>query len=324
MKFGKQLQVQALAEWGDNLINYKKLKKILSRIVQEEKELVKRWIKNNKEKERERESYKDKDTELGIMYGHRHKHDEKSSLLDSGDKPPKATMRREEFHQCLLSYLDKSNKYYTAKVSEIALSMAHFETTQSSSYRSAVSRPRSSNTGLRRVKEIYEDISDLKLFVNLNYQGFRKIVKKYDKVLQEYYLPTWMARLKTEDFCVAEDLKRLEERMKALISPSKLLEFEHEIKLKRASLLMRGSDVSVPTIHPYRIFACSMILLTLLAIPPKVFGLNTDAARCLAVLIFSVSMWVSEAIPYFTTAMLVPILLVLLDVMEDPEHPGKR
>lgn len=36
-------------------------------------------------------------------------------------------------------------------------------------------------------------------------------------------------------------------------------------------------------------------------------------------LVFVTSLWVTEAIPYFVTALLIPVLVVLMDVMEDSD-----
>lgn len=33
-------------------------------------------------------------------------------------------------------------------------------------------------------------------------------------------------------------------------------------------------------------------------------------------LVFVTSLWVTEAIPYFVTALLIPVLVVLMDIME--------
>jgi phosphate transporter len=46
------------------------------------------------------------------------------------------------------------------------------------------------------------------------------------------------------------------------------------------------------------------------------------AHRCLALLAFTVAMWALEAIPYFATALLVPILVVVFQVLEvrQPQH----
>lgn len=46
------------------------------------------------------------------------------------------------------------------------------------------------------------------------------------------------------------------------------------------------------------------------------------SCRCLALLIFAVSMWVTEAVPYYCTGMLIPVLVVLLDLAVDPVTGG--
>lgn len=39
-------------------------------------------------------------------------------------------------------------------------------------------------------------------------------------------------------------------------------------------------------------------------------------------LVFVTSLWVTEAIPYFVTALVIPVLVVLMDIMED--HSGSE
>jgi phosphate transporter len=48
----------------------------------------------------------------------------------------------------------------------------------------------------------------------------------------------------------------------------------------------------------------------------KVLPAKPFAHRCLALLAFTISMWSSEAIPYFATSLLVPVLVILLRVLE--------
>ena len=43
--------------------------------------------------------------------------------------------------------------------------------------------------------------------------------------------------------------------------------------------------------------------------------------RCLAMLVFITMLWVTEALPYFATALLVPPLVVFLEILNDKAHP---
>lgn len=43
--------------------------------------------------------------------------------------------------------------------------------------------------------------------------------------------------------------------------------------------------------------------------------------RCLAMLVFITSLWVTEAVPYFATAILVPPMVVFLGILNDKAHP---
>jgi phosphate transporter len=47
------------------------------------------------------------------------------------------------------------------------------------------------------------------------------------------------------------------------------------------------------------------------------------ASRCLSLLLFVVFMWITEAIPYFATAILVPILITVMGVLRDPHNPSQ-
>lgn len=40
-------------------------------------------------------------------------------------------------------------------------------------------------------------------------------------------------------------------------------------------------------------------------------------------LVFVTSLWVTEAAPYFVTALLIPVLVVLMDIMEN-SHGGEE
>ena len=43
--------------------------------------------------------------------------------------------------------------------------------------------------------------------------------------------------------------------------------------------------------------------------------------RCLAMLVFVTTLWVTEAVPYFATALLVPPLVVFLQILDDKTDP---
>lgn len=38
--------------------------------------------------------------------------------------------------------------------------------------------------------------------------------------------------------------------------------------------------------------------------------------RCLTMLVFVTSLWVTEATPYFVTALMIPVLVVLMDILK--------
>ncbi|RLN71968.1 hypothetical protein BBJ28_00014275 [Nothophytophthora sp. Chile5] len=53
----------------------------------------------------------------------------------------------------------------------------------------------------------------------------------------------------------------------------------------------------------------------------KKVGELQSAQRCLAMLVFITTLWVTEALPYFATALLVPPLVVFLNILNDKADP---
>lgn len=52
---------------------------------------------------------------------------------------------------------------------------------------------------------------------------------------------------------------------------------------------------------------------------------RTDQIRqqkCLAMLVCITTLWVTEGLPYFATAMLVPPMVVFLNILDDPDDAG--
>ncbi|CAN0344400.1 unnamed protein product, partial [Hapterophycus canaliculatus] len=63
-------------------------------------------------------------------------------------------------------------------------------------------------------------------------------------------------------------------------------------------------------------------LLLLLLLLIFVLAGRREGRRCLTMLIFVTSLWVTEATPYFVTALMIPVLVVLMDIMEN-SHGGE-
>ncbi|EIN03935.1 Sodium/sulfate symporter [Punctularia strigosozonata HHB-11173 SS5] len=216
----------------------------------------------------------------------------------------------------------------------------------------------------RRITNLYVSVSSLKSYVEINYSGFRKILKKYDKVtdsqLKDRYLhdvvdesrPFTQSSRDTLDHTLA-DLQNLYAKCvcrgdaEAARRELRLHQREH-IAWERDTVwrtminqARRGGDDGVghPTIvadekpsavvsvgklqvSKKMIAAAISVLVGLVLLNVQVVE-GVAANRCLAILVFSTIMWATEAIPLFVTSMLVPLLLITLRVIRDPEDESR-
>ncbi|KAK9798599.1 hypothetical protein WJX73_006781 [Symbiochloris irregularis] len=207
---------------------------------------------------------------------------------------------------------------------------------------------------LVRVHEFYVQ----KRFIDLNMEGFRKALKKHDKVLAG---PDHTARLKerympiVEDHCCTKrrpilegaqhELQKLYAKVccggsndLALVDLRR--QMGEEVKFDRntvfkdmvekdrrtGTLRMDEGSAAASWWHaarqPASIALALAVFLTLLYAPTFA---QPERRNCLALLAFASLLWCTEALPLFVTSMLVPFLVVVLRVLMDTsQHPPKR
>ncbi|OWZ23472.1 Divalent anion:Na symporter protein [Phytophthora megakarya] len=306
MKFGKQLEISANPGWRDNYVQYKRLKRLIKRVAFEVEK------QQNKQKKLQQ---KMEDVQLQVIV------DETHPLLKTVvDEVQDA---KDQFWQVLDANLKIVNDFYVGKVVTLTRSVGDFETMledEKTPMGHVHTRSRTHSQaehGFAALQEIYDTLVDLRTFVQINHSGFRKIVKKFDKTVKAHTQETFMERLNNEKFYASTDIDELLDRVFGLTSRDKLEAGNMERRMQR----MQGDQNSLlrkVKIVPFCISVALFVFLLLVRITPK--GEDVQQ-RCLAMLVFITTLWVTEALPYFATALLVPPLVVFLHILNDKAHP---
>ncbi|KAG7393226.1 hypothetical protein PHYPSEUDO_011231 [Phytophthora pseudosyringae] len=310
MKFGKQLEISANPEWRDNYVQYKRLKRLIKRVAFEVEK------KQNKQKKlQQKMEHSAGDVQLQVIV------DESHPLLKAVvDEVQDA---KEQFWEVLDANLKIVNDFYVGKVVTLTRSVGEFEAMLEdektpTGHVHTRSRTHSQvDHGFAALQEIYDTLVDLRTFVQINHSGFRKIVKKFDKTVKAHTQEAFMERLGNERFYAFTDIDELLERVFGLTSKDKLEAGNMERRMQR----MQGDQNSLlrkVKIVPFCISIALFVFLLLVRVTPK--GEDVQQ-RCLAMLVFITTLWVTEALPYFATALLVPPLVVFLHILNDKAHP---
>ncbi|KAL3668682.1 hypothetical protein V7S43_005978 [Phytophthora oleae] len=307
MKFGKQLEISANPEWRDNYVQYKRLKRLIKRVAFEEEK------KQNKQKKLQ-QKMDNGDVQLQVV-------DETHPLLKAVvDEMQDA---KDQFWEVLDANLKIVNDFYVGKVVTLTRSVGEFEAMLEdektpTGHVHTRSRTHSQvDHGFAALQEIYDTLVDLRTFVQINHSGFRKIVKKFDKTIKAHTQEAFMQRLSNERFYASTDIDELLDRVFGLTSKDKLEAGNMERRMQR----MQGDQNSLlrkVKLVPFSISFALFVFLLLVRITPK--GEDVQQ-RCLAMLVFITTLWVTEALPYFATALLVPPLVVFLHILNDKAHP---
>ena len=125
----------------------------------------------------------------------------------------------------------------------------------------------------------------------------------------------WFVVIKTQRFVNSTDeLNDLLFSITNLVSRDKLIEWERFAKEKQDTLY----DNSIfPAVKPLGlIISITIFSLSLLTGYPSFYSEITNdvdhqASRCMSLLLFVVSLWITEAVPYFATSITIPVLVYI-------------
>ncbi|KAJ7909059.1 Sodium:sulfate symporter transmembrane region-domain-containing protein [Mycena leptocephala] len=200
----------------------------------------------------------------------------------------------------------------------------------------------------RRITTLYISVTSLKSYVEVNYSGFRKILKKHvpaciRRAVGAVYRRRADDAHDTHDPPVDVYAKCVTRGDRSLAKQQLRLHQRENIAWERDTVwrqmigrarrgdgeIVGAAGASLPGMALNLGFARLRItkkkVALLIAIAVFVALLNTqtvdepEANRCYAVLMFCTLLWATEAIPLFVTSLMVPLLLVCFSVIRDDE-----
>lgn len=239
---------------------------------------------------------------------------------DDGTEPGSLTMDgigagSTDFFGLLQEEMEKVNKFFLGKLAHLRLELNTI-TTRLNDRQYGHHANKSGELDLCALRDTYVELAALRSFSELNKTGFYKIIKKYDKMIDELpkAMQIWMPLVHKQPFTETKEPTELMEQIAQYVSRDKLLEWENfatEEAAKQADKILPSVRL-VPLSLSLAVFLVSM--RTELIVPP-----DPCASRCLSLVVLVVSLWITEAIPYFSTALLILPLSVFMDVFKDPD-----
>jgi phosphate transporter len=334
----QQLVLGMYPPWSEHYIAYDRLKRLIDRKVFLKKKL------EAKKQRLERSKGADSDVEApapSLTHTHTHTHTPSASgtgtgtgtgtptrmsadvhihvteltPLTSGDKQESFLSTEEETDSRTFLYevdreLDKINKFFDSKVVELRVQLDEvvekWEEQHASHHNTHLL-----SSHLVEFRHLFMDLSALEGYGPLNRTGFYKIIKKFDKNMNEKNVKAYMLRVDEQNFVASREPQRMIERMAGYVSKSKLVEWKHTSSDER-----RHSMMLFPSLRPHAL-AVSLIMFIISFQLPPVAEHNPQANNCMSLLLLVVSLWLSNAMPYFATAMLIPVMIPVLGVMRE-------
>ena len=132
----------------------------------------------------------------------------------------------------------------------------------------------------------------------------------------------WMPVVNKQPFAETNEPRVLMERISRLVSRDKLIEWE----VFATDEATKSMDDIFPSVR-FGGLGVSVMLFVLSTKMGLTESISPCAERCLRLVLLVVSLWVTEAIPYYATALLILPLVVLMEVFRDkvnPEMPMER
>lgn len=207
-----------------------------------------------------------------------------------------------------------------------------------------------SSSEARRLREdclhVFLEISELENFVNLTSEGYRKLIKKFDKLNGTHYQT---ANNMTNVHSMRDSLPRIHDCKVSLVEAyakkyaggsretaaeelgrdleelivwdkgtiwNDLLRLERNrtrLGVTRAGVV--SSPESNSAMQKFHLVVISIFLLIITTLP---FNLSAPAQRCLALLILVSGFWAAGWLPLFVTALAIPWIALLLELLPYP------
>lgn len=221
-----------------------------------------------------------------------------------------------DFFAVIVEEMNKINNFYIGKLAALRISLDEILIERRNKYRSH--HTSSDASYLLRLRDIYVDLAALRSYCELNRTAFYKIIKKYDKVLEESNVDSWMKTVERQSFTNQSEPLQLMDVVTSLVSRDKLIEWERFATEQQT----KANDDLFPSVRFYGLFLSLTMFGASLCLP-TIIPNDPAASRCMSLLLLAVFLWITEAIPYFATALLIPILVTVMGVLKDPVHPTR-
>ena len=292
--------------WAEHYIAYDRLKRLIDRKVFLKKKMEGKKQRKEAQSMKEAEKKKDKEGDVEAPVT------ELTPLTQRDSFGSHSEDRDYSDNRSFMSEIDrelvKINKFFDAKVAELRVQLDELVEKWKEQH-SSHHNTHLLSSHLVEFRRLYQDLSALEGYGPLNRTGFYKIIKKYDKNLGENNMKPYMQHVDLQNFVASKEPTRMIDVIAGYVSRSKLVEWKHatqDVKNGEAELF--------PSLRPHAL-ALSIFMFVLSFQLPDIAPGNENANRCLSLLLLVISLWLTNALPYFATAMLVPVLIPLLGVM---------
>mmetsp|Transcript_87599 Transcript_87599/g.252955 ORF Transcript_87599/g.252955 Transcript_87599/m.252955 type:complete len:710 (+) Transcript_87599:53-2182(+) len=296
-----QIEERSVPAWRDKYVRYAKLKRMLEQLE----------VPKNKEVElvetMQRALSEDSANDHGKAKGL------KVELLEEQEQ------KRQEFMDAVYAELRRVSAWYDDEATALeARVRAATSATGDTAGGAAALKPAGEHAA-EDIEHLHLEAAQLTEYVLLNVEGLRKIVKKMDKTCGTNEQKKFVeCHLKRSAFASNSNSKnpygqRAKDCRKALeecLSPERIQELR-----SKALSLRHGAKAAKLGLRRRRAVVCAGIAVLAALGSASSLPDNPRAQRCVGLVAFIVSMWLSEAAPFEGTALFVPPLAVLLDLV---------
>mmetsp|Transcript_2263 Transcript_2263/g.3141 ORF Transcript_2263/g.3141 Transcript_2263/m.3141 type:complete len:781 (-) Transcript_2263:172-2514(-) len=214
---------------------------------------------------------------------------------------------REDWDRSLTEEIDKVNDFFSEKLEELQNRVEYFveHHTQDGTQVYA------GHSNFSTLRQLYTEVIALEKYSDLNWTGFRKILKKHDKALHTSLLQKHMPKIECEPFVTnLAPVEELKLSIEDMVGRAHLPMFvQKAVKQSQGERIRLFRTVKWPGLT----FSVAVLIFFMNV---RTMSFPTDnEMQCFAMLMFLTCMWVTEAVPYFVTALLIPALITLMEFM---------